>query len=175
VANLSIPQLVALAQQAGFSGDSAAIAAAVAVAESGGNPRARNPISSATGLWQIMQSVHSVAHPTWTFAWLYVPQNNAHAAYVVSSGGHNWKPWVTYTSGAYLRFLPSARRVLGGSGASAAPATAAAAPSPAGSAPGSSFDPNVWLRIAMFLAGAALLLAAGIITTKAGKLVRYIK
>lgn len=165
MATLTIPELVSLARAAGFQGDDAATAAAVAMAESSGRTDADNPVSSATGLWQIMQSVHVKAHPTWSVAWLENPQNNARAAYIVSNGGKNWKPWVAYTSGAYLRFLPAARRAARSGG------------SPVGtggtsSTGGSSFDPSVWLRIAMFLGGAVLLLIAIVGATKLGRYAR---
>ena len=40
---LQIPQLIGLAQNAGFQGDDLATAVAVALAESGGDPSAYNP------------------------------------------------------------------------------------------------------------------------------------
>lgn len=66
-------------------------AAAVALAESGGNPDAAHTNSNGTidrGLWQI-NSVHGDAMSTFD------PQANAHAAYTLWKSGHSWRPWAT--------------------------------------------------------------------------------
>jgi len=84
-------------------GDPATVdtAAAVALAESGGRPGATNHSNSNgtvdRGLFQI-NSIHG-ANSTYDLG--------ANVAYAVqlSHGGHNWSPWVAYTSGAYRRYL----------------------------------------------------------------------
>jgi hypothetical protein len=76
---------------------------AIALAESGGNPRAVNRNrngSTDRGLWQI-NSVHKQFDPDRLFD----PDYNAEAMAVVSKGGTDWTPWVAYTSGAYKRHL----------------------------------------------------------------------
>jgi hypothetical protein len=37
------------------------------------------------------------------------PAQNAAAAWKISSGGTNWKPWSAYTNGSYLLYMTSAR------------------------------------------------------------------
>jgi len=108
---LSLEQLRELARAVGFP--DVATAAAVAMAESGGDSCARGdphtpsdcsnlgPPSTSLGLWQI----HVPAHPEVDASQLFDPLYNAHAAFAISSGGTNWHPWSTYTSGAYQRYL----------------------------------------------------------------------
>lgn len=86
----SFDQLKALWIQAGGNPAAAAIAAAVALAESGGRPEAFNGNggkSQDRGLWQI-NSVHGAQS---TFD----PMGNARAAVAISNNGTNWKPWCT--------------------------------------------------------------------------------
>jgi hypothetical protein len=72
------------------------IAAAIALAESSGNPNAHNP-SGATGLWQILGQVVPGN--------LYNPSVNAANAVKKWSDAHGFSPWVQYTTGAYKAFL----------------------------------------------------------------------
>ena len=115
---LSLPQLVALTQRHGFPDPR--LAAAVAMAESGGDAAAVNDTSAQTvfppgigpetsvGLWQ----VNLLAHPQYA-AWdLTDPDANAAAAFQVSSGGKDWRPWSTYVSGAYRPYYPSAQTLV---------------------------------------------------------------
>lgn len=106
MAKLAIPQILGLAANAGFSGDDLVTAAAVALAESGGDPQAYNPEQSAGaaqghgsfGLWQI----YLTAHPEFAGENLLDPQVNAAAAYAVySAAGGSFRPWSTFQSGAY--------------------------------------------------------------------------
>jgi hypothetical protein len=73
----------------------APLMAAIAMAESGGRATARNP-SGATGLWQILGQVSPGS--------LYDPHVNARNA-VVKWKTQGLRAWVTYTSGAYKRWL----------------------------------------------------------------------
>lgn len=104
---LQIPQLIALAQNAGFQGDDLITAVAVALAESGGDPSAYNPERAAGaaqgkgsfGLWQIYIS----AHPEFAGSNLFDPQTNAAAAFAVySAAGNSFRPWSTFKNNAYL-------------------------------------------------------------------------
>lgn len=109
---LTLAQLRELAVTHGFQDPD--VAAAVAMAESEGNPRARGDLTVgiSLGLWQ----VNLRWHPEWRDEAdldgskgthkLYDPDTNASAALAISHGGTYWKPWSTYTSGAYKRFLP---------------------------------------------------------------------
>ena len=102
----SFDDLVAMAVKAGFAGMAANIAAAIALAESSGNPDAIGDLSLgvSVGLWQI----NLKAHPNFTRFGLLKPQNNAYAAFEVYSDAKNsFSPWSTYNSGAYLKHMPS--------------------------------------------------------------------
>jgi hypothetical protein len=114
-ARLSPASIYATARRAGFTPSEARVATAIALAESGGHPRAHNPTppDNSYGLWQINMlgslgpgrrgrfGLHSNSD-------LYDPGTNARAAYEISGGGSTWRPWTTYTRGSYLRFLSPA-------------------------------------------------------------------
>ncbi len=95
------PKLIELARDAGFPNPE--LAAAVAMAESGGNANAVGDLllGGSYGLWQI----NIKAHPQYLVAQLFDPAYNARAAFEISSGGINWQPWTTFRTGAYLRYL----------------------------------------------------------------------
>jgi len=117
---LSLPQLVELARRYGFPNPE--LAAAVAMAESGGNTCAQgdpnigvhpcdalNGTSTSFGLWQI----HVPAHREFDATRLLDPQYNAQAAFRVSSGGTNWDPWSTYKDNSYMAYYyPSAPELV---------------------------------------------------------------
>lgn len=97
---LSYGQLEQLWVDAGGNPKFKAIAAAIAMAESGGVINAVNHNTNGStdrGLWQI-NSVHGSQS---TFNEL----ANARAAVAISSNGTNWSPWVTFQTGAYKKFL----------------------------------------------------------------------
>ncbi len=106
-------QLGSLALWAGCSKAEAPIAAAIAAAESGGNPGAQGDISLMDGTWDWSQGL-------WQIRGLRSergtgglrdslgnanPQKNAQAMYTISSGCTDWTPWSTFVSGAYLPYL----------------------------------------------------------------------
>jgi hypothetical protein len=117
----TLAQLQSLAASAGFPDPS--LAAAVAMAESCGNPCAQgdpniggtpcnegdpahscaepNGAATSFGLWQ----VHVTAHPEYDPARLLDAAYNARAAYAISHGGADWTPWSTYTNGAYAKYV----------------------------------------------------------------------
>lgn len=104
---MNFADLYRLAVNAGFpAGDSAVTAAAIALAESGGNPQAVGDLAlgGSYGLWQ----VNHPAHPQYSTSELLIPEYNAQAALAISNRGTNWAPWSTYTSGAYRRYLAPA-------------------------------------------------------------------
>lgn len=78
----------------------AAMAAAIALAESGGDPHATDNDSNGTvdrGLWQI-NSVHGSQST-------YDVNENAKAAVAISDNGTDWSAWVTFLTGAYRKYL----------------------------------------------------------------------
>src|SRR5205085_11165321 len=98
---------------AGFSAANAAVATAIALAESGGRTEAQGDLGlqngtwgPSVGLWQIRSLKAETGKGTPRDASkLTDPQFNAQAAYVISNGGANFKPWTTYTNGAYKKKL----------------------------------------------------------------------
>lgn len=98
----TLQELEALWVKAGGSQVYAPMAAAVALAESGGNPGASNRNKNGSvdrGLWQV-NSIHGGLS---TFD----PLANARAAVSISTGGTNWRPWCAawstgLCSGSYL-------------------------------------------------------------------------
>lgn len=96
MANYTVPQLISLWIQAGGSALYAPVAAAIAMAESGGNPNAVNSSNSNgstdRGLWQI-NSIHGSQSTL-------DPVANARAAVAISKGGTDWRPWcVAWSNG----------------------------------------------------------------------------
>jgi phage-related protein len=88
--------LESLWMSAGGPAGAAHVAAAIALAESGGNPRAHNP-SGASGLWQILGQVFpgDIFSP-------FINARNAVRKYYQAGG---FSPWVTYEDGQYRRFM----------------------------------------------------------------------
>lgn len=91
--------VLAIAKHAGFPDPK--LAAAIALAESGGVPRAfvRSSREYSVGLWQI----NTMAHP-YSVLDMKDPLKNAAAAFKISKGGRDWKPWTVYNNGRYRTF-----------------------------------------------------------------------
>lgn len=113
MAGYTFSQIESLWTQNGGSPAAAPIAAAIAMAESGGNPQSLNNTPStgdySVGLWQInyfgnLDGPRTAAYgnPTSLAA---DPNAQAKAAISISGNGANWSPWSTYTSGAYKQYL----------------------------------------------------------------------
>lgn len=164
MAALSDAQIAGAAKAAGFSGSALAKAVAIALAESGGNPRAHNavPPDNSYGLWQINMLGSMGPSRRRQFGLksnsdLYDPTTNAKAAYAISGSGKNFKPWTTYTSGAYLRFMSRANKAAGNPDS---PGVVQAGLSDVGGAIEAFFnfiaDPINWLRLGMMVAGGIL-------------------
>jgi hypothetical protein len=111
----SYGQLEQLWINAGGSTALAPLMAAIALAESSGDPRAYNP-SGATGLWQILGAVNPADQDNLTN-----PEVNAHEA-VLKYQEQGLGAWVTYTSGAYEQYyqgnVPPSSLPQGGSSGS---------------------------------------------------------
>ncbi len=97
---LTLAQLVELAKSVGFPDPE--LAAAVAMAESGGSELALGDGGTSFGLWQI----HTPAHPQYNGQSLFERDYNARAAFAISQQGKNWRPWTTFRNGMYLRYYP---------------------------------------------------------------------
>jgi len=105
----NLSQLETIWQQAaaGTKYDSkawAVLMAAIALAESSGNPAAVNPddnngTQSSYGLWQISTGTHAPPSPNWSD-----PITNAHLA-IGKLNSQGLGAWGTYTSGAYRKYL----------------------------------------------------------------------
>jgi hypothetical protein len=98
----TVEALRQLARDAGFTPDAANVAAAVAMAESGGNPNAVGDQGTSFGLWQF----HMPAHPGQPVSRAMSPSSAAAWAFELSKGGTDWSPWTTFTTGAYRRYMP---------------------------------------------------------------------
>ena len=115
----TLAQLYQLAVNAGFRGAAAVTAAAIAMAESGGNPTSYNPETQAGtapgmgsyGLWQ----VYLTDHPQYSASYLDTPQGSANAAFAIyQAAGNSFSPWSTYKSGAYRQYLAPTIAATGG-------------------------------------------------------------
>ncbi|MCU7727333.1 transglycosylase SLT domain-containing protein [Actinoplanes sp. KI2] len=106
----SAEQIYGFARRAGFSPDESATMTAIALAESGGNSKAHNPVGEdSRGLWQI----NGKAHPDFLTKYnLYDPLDNARAAFEISHRGEDISPWTTTHGGLssrYVRFKEEAQ------------------------------------------------------------------
>jgi len=173
VTALTPAQVAAYAKQAGFFGQSAVIAVAVAMGESGLNPSAigDTALANATwgpsiGLWQIRSLNAEKGKGTNRDATrLTDPAFNAKSAFEISSGGKNFRPWTIYTTGAYLSHMTLARIAVNN-----APSTPGEpVPNTNGNSGdlsgftsfGSALtDPQTWMRLAWVIAGGTLALYA---------------
>ena len=164
MAKLSDAQIAGAAKAAGFSGSALAKAVAIAIAESGGNPRAHNavPPDNSYGLWQINMIGSMGPSRRRQFGLksnndLYDPTTNARAAYAISGSGKNFKPWSVYTSGVYLRHMSRANKAAGNPDS---PGVVQAGLGDVGGAIAKFFDfiadPVNWFRLGMMVAGGIL-------------------
>ena len=112
-------------RRAGFSGKALDTAFAVALAESGGRMDRPGDVNLQTKKWGPsigMFQIRSLKHwqdynsPQRDAKRLTDADFNAQSAFKISKGGTNWKPWSTYTSGAFLKYIDDAHRVQGGQG-----------------------------------------------------------
>lgn len=169
MAALSAEQVARLALNAGLTPDSAAVAVAVARAESGFNPRAHNrtPPDNSYGLWQInmLGSMGPARRKQFGISSndaLFDPATNARAMAMISNKGRNWTPWTTYTRGTYRAYMSQAKSAVANAGGQTVDV----------GLPGSDefasitkifvtlSDPKMWVRIGLFTAGALLVIVA---------------
>lgn len=113
--NLSASDIATFAANAGFTGNDLITAVSVALAESSGNPKALGDVGigqGSFGLWQINSYYHPEFGPDFTV--LYDPQTNANAAYsIYVVSGYTFKPWSTFNSRAYAKYVSQVQSALG--------------------------------------------------------------
>jgi hypothetical protein len=104
--------IVSLAQGAGLTSDHAKIAAAIAMAESGGSPSVitHDSDDDSYGLWQInmkgdMGPARRKQLGISANSALLDPKTNARAMAMISGNGANFGAWATFTGGQYKKFL----------------------------------------------------------------------
>lgn len=169
---LSDAQIAGAAKAAGFSGSAVATITAIALAESGGDAQSHNPVppDDSYGLTQINMLGSMGPERRQEFGLksntdLYDPVVNMKAAYAISNGGKTFRPWSTYTSGSYIRFVVRANKAAGNPSTSVPSANAQQVGLlDAGGAISSFFDfisnSTTWLRLGMIVAGALLIFIA---------------
>lgn len=116
--------IAAVARGAGLTDPGqVATAVAIALAESGGNPNSHNGVApdDSYGLWQInmlgpMGPARRKVLGITSNAQLFDPAVNARAMMMISSNGRNFRPWTTFTTGKYLRYMGSGQSAAGSSG-----------------------------------------------------------
>lgn len=130
---LTMAQVYAYARQAGFAPDTAVIATAIAMAESGDNPKAKGDINLETSYWGPsvgLEQIRTVKSQTGKGTDRDIarldddPLQNMIAAYDISNHGRNFTPWTTYTSGKYRAYLGQARAAASGAPATGDPVQA---------------------------------------------------
>lgn len=113
---LTPPQIAGYAKAAGFTGGDIAIATAIAMAESDGNPRAHNTNAStgdnSYGLWQInmlgrLEAPRKIAFGITSNEQLFDPLTNAKAAKHVRMT-QGWTAWSVYGGTKFRNALPIA-------------------------------------------------------------------
>lgn len=128
---LTPAQIGQYAAAAGFHGVGLRNAIAVALAESGGDPRAVGHNSDRyhsrdRGLWQI----NDHWHPEVSDAAAFNPASAAAAAFKISSGGTSWRAWSTWNNGAAAAQFGRAQLAANQAAATGTTATPAGFPMP---------------------------------------------
>jgi len=109
--------LIRMIAAGGFHGDALKTAYAISIAESGGRSNAKGDISlqnakwgPSVGLFQIrsLKNWKKYNDPYRDASKLQDPAYNIEAAYSKSKHGTNFKPWSTYTGGAFIKHLGEA-------------------------------------------------------------------
>jgi len=113
---LSMVDVVRLARDVGVPTDQLAIAGAIAQAESGFDTTAVNPNGPTSGcpngsrdrgLWQLND-----CYQNYSQACAFDAACNARAMVDISNHGVTWRPWSTYTNGAYRAYLAEAQQAV---------------------------------------------------------------
>lgn len=176
---ISDSEIAGAAKAAGFSGDALVKIVAIAIAESSGNIYAHNkiPPDNSYGLTQINMLGDMGPERRKRFGiqkneQLFDPVTNMKAAFIVSGGGKNFRPWSTYIYGNYFSHLTRARKAAG-SPASSIPGADSGTVVQAGFSSGASefvdffTDAATWKRVGFILAGSALIIVSLILMSGA--------
>jgi len=99
--------LAKMLSDVGFSGDKLVLALEIVFAESGANPRAKNP-SGARGIFQFMPNTLADDNCA------YDPVCASMKAYEITKGGLDWRKWETFTTGVYQRYSTRAEAAIRG-------------------------------------------------------------
>lgn len=119
---MPVEDITRVAKEAGFNGEALATAVAIALAESSGNSNSVGDESlvdstwgPSIGLWQIRSINSEKGKGTYRdINKLFDPGFNAEAAYNISGGGKNFKPWTMWKNGTYKKYLSRAKEFSGG-------------------------------------------------------------
>lgn len=110
---LSPQQVYQICLQVGFPPQQATIMTAIAMGESGLSTDALNDRGEfSVGLFQINMNAHG--NRFGSYADLRDPVNNARAAFELSNGGRNLRPWTVFTKGIYEQYMPAAQAAATG-------------------------------------------------------------
>ncbi len=114
MATLTASQIYTLLLQGGFDPQQARMMTAIAQAESARNPGAVGDVALQTGTWGPsvgLFQIRTLKAETGTGSdrdiqrLMNNPAEQVKAALNISGGGSNYRPWSTYTNGAYRKFL----------------------------------------------------------------------
>lgn len=142
---LSPVQAASYLAAAGFRGENLVLAVAIAMGESGLRANAHGDTSIAGGGWGHSIGLMQIRSRTGAAGsgdprdptMLEDPAFNARAAFQISGGGQNFKPWTVYTKGLYQRNMDTARQAVASLGNLGGPETAQ---EPAGATQQASLD-----------------------------------
>jgi hypothetical protein len=141
MATLTASQVYTLLLQGGFPPEQARLMTAIAQAESSRNPGAVGDVALQTGTWGPsvgLFQIRTLKAETGTGSdrdiqrLMNNPAEQVKAAMNISGGGRNFRPWSTYTNGAYRKFLDEP--LQGGAALPSTFGTGAAGPFEAGTA-----------------------------------------
>lgn len=169
---LSDSQIALYAYRAGFRNTTGAqdltLAVAIALAESGGDPSQTHKNSDShgstdLGTWQINNYWQRdlLAKYNWSD-----PAANAQMAYIIKTQRGGWSQWSTFNNGSFFQYMPRAIKAADAIMGGQVPTMPGATDTTTGNMdPGSSgisslTSGHTWLRVAMIVSGAVLLLVA---------------
>ncbi len=141
MATFTDPQLARLFADAGFTGEALVTMVAVSLAEDPArDPAARGDLGLQTAKWGPSLGFAQIRSLWADYGTgrdrdptrLTDPAFNAHAAWDISRGGADFRPWSTWTSGRFRDYLDRARAAVTGTSSTAAAPSSAASPAFAG-------------------------------------------
>jgi hypothetical protein len=110
---LNDSEIAFVCREAGFTGTGLTLAVAIVLAESGGKTDALGinmwNDSRDLGIFQVNLPLWNALLPTDTDA--FDPDKNAAAAFIISEGGMNWRPWSSFNANTHLQYMSRALAV----------------------------------------------------------------